>query len=63
MKKLKGTLVFELAVGQCAVVVEGNDPDQMLRTSKVVEICSISADSKTIVFRTEHGSEYELSVI
>lgn len=52
--------MFELAVGQYAVIVEENNPNQVLRTSKVVTICSISADCKTIVFRTEHGSEYEL---
>ena len=63
MKKIKGTLVFELAVGQCAAIVEENNPNQVLRTSKVVTICSISADCKSLVFRTEHGSEYELLVI
>ena len=46
MKKIKGTLVFELAVGQCAAIVEENNPNQVLRTSKVVTICSISADCK-----------------
>lgn len=38
MKKIKGTLVFELAVGQCAAIVEENNPNQVLRTSKVVTI-------------------------
>ena len=54
--------MFELAVGQYAVIVEEAEPGQVLRTSKVVVICSISADCKTIVFRTEHGAEYEHSL-
>lgn len=54
--------MFELAVGQYAVIVEEDEPGQVLRTSKVVAICSISADCKTIVFRMEHGAEYEHSL-
>lgn len=54
MKKIKGTLVFELAVGQCAAIVEENNPNQVLRTSKVVTICSISADCQDP--RVPHGT-------
>ena len=63
MKKIKGTLVFELAVGQCAAIVEENNTNQVLRTSKVVPICSFSAYCKTLLFRTQHGSEFELLVV
>lgn len=62
MKKKKGSLVFELAVGQCAVITINDEPDRVLRTSKVTAICSISADGKVIEFHTEHGTEYKLLI-
>lgn len=54
--------MFELAVGQCAVITINDEPDRVLRTSKVTAICSISADGKVIEFHTEHGTEYKLLI-
>lgn len=64
MKKIKGTLVFELAVGQCAAIVEENNPNQVLRTSQgrnnLQHLCGLPRPSCSA---RNHGSEYELLVI